>query len=484
MSITGRELIAWGLEPGPWFKEVLPLINQMLNEGADEEFVRAYALEQQPAKPDYLELRKSEMTYPVFLDPKTTYEFHNLEGVVRHMDNITLLPTVQKVAVMPDACPTGGQLGTIPVGGVVATENAIHPGFHSADICCSMMMNKFPQSFDPARVLDAAMEVTHFGPGHRTNNNAKSNPWLQRLVDGFEDNMFLKGLEEVAYGHHMTQGDGNHFFFVGKLLRKTAIVTHHGSRKLGAELYKRGMACAKRMTRAIAPSVPDHQAWIPFDTDEGRQYWDALQIVRGWTKLNHQAIHDGVMRKLDTYSEFRIWNEHNFVFRRDDGLFYHAKGATPAFEGYADDDVGMTLIPLNMGQPILITSHRDKLTNEQALGFSPHGAGRNISRTQHMRNLTEKYGDDRGLSPDVIAQIVKDEAGDVDLRSWSGKVDLSELPSSYKNPNQIVKAIDRYNLATIVYKIEPQGTIMAGEQKGWKEIKADKAARKVKEAAE
>ena len=26
----------------------------------------------------------------------------------------------------------------------------------------------------------------------------------------------------------------------------------------------------------------------------------------------------------------RFWNEHNFVFRKTDGLFYHAKGATPA----------------------------------------------------------------------------------------------------------------------------------------------------------
>ena len=46
----------------------------------------------------------------------------------------------------------------------------------------------------------------------------------------------------------------------------------------------------------------------------------------------------------------RFWNEHNFVFRKSDGLFYHAKGATPAFADYAADTNGLTLIPLNMAR--------------------------------------------------------------------------------------------------------------------------------------
>ena len=54
----------------------------------------------------------------------------------------------------------------------------------------------------------------------------------------------------------MTQGDGNHFFFAGDLDGKTVIVTHHGSRGLGADLYKRGKARVERLTRQIAPQVP------------------------------------------------------------------------------------------------------------------------------------------------------------------------------------------------------------------------------------
>ena len=38
-----------------------------------------------------------------------------------------------------------------------------------------------------------------------------------------------------------------------------------------------------------------------------------------------EALNNWYIRR----SRERFWNEHNFVFRKSDGLFYHAKGATP-----------------------------------------------------------------------------------------------------------------------------------------------------------
>jgi hypothetical protein len=60
----------------------------------------------------------------------------NVAAVEAAMTDLMRVPTVVAGTVMPDACPTGG--GEIPVGGVIAAKEAIHPGFHSADICCSM----------------------------------------------------------------------------------------------------------------------------------------------------------------------------------------------------------------------------------------------------------------------------------------------------------------------------------------------------------
>ena len=74
-------------------------------------------------------------------------------------------PTLVGGAIMPMPVPTGPE-GLIPVGSVVVAKNAIHPGFHSADICCSVMLTDFGKA-DPKKVLDTAHSVTHFGYGGR-----------------------------------------------------------------------------------------------------------------------------------------------------------------------------------------------------------------------------------------------------------------------------------------------------------------------------
>jgi len=104
--------------------------------------------------------------------------------------------------------------------------------------------------------------------------------------------------------------------------------------------------------------------------------------VRLWTKANHHAIHDLTATKIGNGVADRFWNEHNFVFRKADGLFYHGKGATPNWSGFSNDDDGRTIVPLNMAEPILVLKHRD---NKDALGFAPHGAGRNVGRRAFLR---------------------------------------------------------------------------------------------------
>ena len=68
-------------------------------------------------------------------------------------------------------------------------------------------------------------------------------------------NPFLKPLVSAASEHHGTQGDGNHFFYVGRMASSGAIalVTHHGSRKPGAMLYKAGMERAEANRRKLSP---------------------------------------------------------------------------------------------------------------------------------------------------------------------------------------------------------------------------------------
>ncbi|MGR3824082.1 MAG: RtcB family protein [Salipiger marinus] len=448
--VTGADLIAWGHRPGPAFPGLLTRANAARDEGLGLIRIRQMLeADLPPPAPEPLALRRpGEVPLHVSIRAENADEQDNIDKVLATMAVVLNTPTVESGAVMPDACPAG-PLGTIPVGGVVAARNAIHPGMHSADICCSVMITDLGM-VDPKAALDAAQAITHFGPGGRDQGNRFT--VSRDLLDQFRANPFLNGnrLLHAAQAHMGTQGDGNHFIFIGRsrATGRVAMVTHHGSRGPGGLLYKTGMEVAERFRRALSPATLTQNAWIPADTDEGRNYWAALQVIRRWTKANHNALHQAVVETLRAEPGDRYWNEHNFVFRRGD-LFLHGKGATPAWEGYASDATGLTLIPLNMAEPVLVVRGRDAT---RALGFSPHGAGRNFSRTEHRRRMG-------AVTP---AQMLAAETAGLDIRFHAGAVDASELPSSYKRAGAVMDQMRDYGLADVVDCIDPYGCIMAG----------------------
>jgi RNA-splicing ligase RtcB len=450
--ITGKTLITWGYAPGAWFAAAIPAAEKARAAGADEAAIRAIVDGFAPAPaPKPVALRApGGVPFTLNIRAEEPEDGDNIAGVERHMAELMRVPTLVAGAVMPDACPAGSAPGTIPVGGVVAAKDAIHPGFHSADICCSMAVTVFSKGVNPTAVLDAGMKLSHFGGGGRARGAHVCPP--VEVLEAFDANEFLKPHVSAAVEHFATQGDGNHFFYVGRVASSGAIalVTHHGSRKPGAMLYKAGMETAERMTRARSPETPRHNAWIPADTREGEAYWSALQTVRAWTKANHFAIHDRIVEALGLERKDRFWNEHNFVFRKPDGLFYHAKGATPAWAGFAADSSGLTLIPLNMAEPVLIARGLDA---EHGLGFAPHGAGRNFSRSAYMRRHAGKTEE----------EMVAEQTSGIDARFFCGIPDVSELPGAYKSAATVRRQIGEYGLAEVVDTIEPVGSIMAGD---------------------
>lgn len=429
--IDGKTLIEWGMSPGRHFAAALEAANAALAAGEDP---RAAAMACAPDPPIALRTANA-IPHGEFIDAQNDAERANVKAVRETMAALSRTPVIEATAVMPDACPTGAP-GTIPVGGVAASR-AIHPGMHSADICCSVAISVLGD-VDPKATLDRAQEITHFGGGGRTDGAQHRPP--DALLKQFEGNPFLSGLETAAVQHFATQGDGNHFLFVGRLRStgEVALVTHHGSRKPGAMLYKRGMAVAERVRLERSPETLKANAWIEAESADGEAYWEALQVIRAWTKANHFAIHDLV----GAQPRDRYWNEHNFVFKRGD-TFLHGKGATPAWRDYADDASGRVLIPLNMGAPILIATGSDR---PDALGFCPHGAGRNVSRSAHLRQTGGKH----------------DDLGTIDVRWFSGVPDPSEMPSAYKPAETIERQIEAFGLAQIVDHVDPYGCIMAG----------------------
>lgn len=418
MTYTGKDILALGINPGPHIRPMLERVNStgVCTYDALSDLLPTPDTPLQPA-----------LDFSVNIHAGTEDERTNLEAVLETMRELTKTPVVEAAAIMPDACPAG-PVGTIPVGGVVASRH-VHPGMHSADVCCSVMVSTF-DGIGPDELMERVAANTHFGPGGRSEHKMRDG--LRGLL---RSNPITAPHEEIADWHMGTQGDGNHFAFVGTLESngQTALVTHHGSRGFGARVYKTGMRIAEKYRQKLSSQTLKQNAWIPNDTQDFADYMAALDIVARWTQDNHAVIHE----TAGVTPNCLMWTKHNFVFERG-GLLYHAKGSTPAWSE-------REAIPLNMAEPVLIVKGSD---NPKSLGFCPHGAGRNYSRSEHRR---------RG-GADFDTETVG-----LDVRFWCGTPDEGELPSAYKNAASISRDIEAYGLAKVVDKVVPYGAIMAGE---------------------
>lgn len=480
------------LENAGWPRSALyqPLIEkarELESKGIDDKAYILKLLARDFPKPDpKMKRREAPLSFGEAIEATCDEDASNIAAVRRFMGELLRTPVIESGAVMPDACPAGAGEAVIPVGGAIAVKNAILPAAHSADICCSMYASIFQCDQSVSEMLDDLMASTRFGHGGRKPDELVDHPVVDEPV---WENRFLNGLRNYAVKHMADQGDGNHFAYIGKIrvssdfvsllenaghekvargLKEAleeknpeemgefyALVTHHGSRGLGAQVYKKGHKAALKETEKIADGIPKAAAWLDYETTLGKEYWEALQYVSRWTKANHQSIHQRFLDKSGSQLVTEFGNEHNFVWKRCD-LFLHGKGATPAWK----DEQGrplLGLIPLNMAEPILITLGGD---NEKYLGFAPHGAGRNRSRTATLRDFKSKKGE---VDEKKVAETIAETTAGLDIRWWHGKSDLSETPIAYKKAAQVREQIEKFELATIVGEITPLGCIMAGD---------------------
>lgn len=486
-QIGGKLLLSWGIEPGPRFKEVLAVARRLEADGQDMDAIQAAVTAMFP-KPALIKRRSTGM-FAEAIAAETPEDEVNIAAVRAHMADLMRCPVLEHGAVMPDACPAGNAAGTIPVGGAVVSRG-IHPSFHSADICCSMYATVFPEGVETGAFMDALKATTRFGPGGRAPGDQIADPITEEIEE--TRNPFLSGLAGRARAQLCDQGDGNHFAYlgildvtpelVGKLAangqaalatslgeakRVNVLVTHHGSRDLGAQVYKRGLATAIQQTKALSPETPGHQAWIDPDSEAGAAYWEALSYVARWTRRNHQLVHERTLSRLGIGALAAFGNEHNFVWKRGD-LYYHGKGATPAWrDGNGHPLLG--LIPLNMAAPVLLTLGNDRA---EFASFSPHGAGRNKSRSALLREQGLA-----GLLPEEFLRrsrhLMERQTEGLDVRFFYDRPDVSESPIAYKSGDQVREQIERFGLADVIGLIMPKGSIMAGDyDKPWMRPKA------------
>jgi tRNA-splicing ligase RtcB len=493
MEIKARDLIAAGWPEGERLGAILRRARALDATGLSRPDLLAQLEAEFPHALPAILPRPSAAPLAEAIETESREEVANVSAARARMLELLHVPVVKRGAIMPDVCPSGHARATIPVGGAIEVENAIIPGAHSADICCSMFATFFAANHPVGETMDHLHKITHFGPGGRARGAQFASAVLDEPV---WDNPFLAGMRSRAQDFLGTQGDGNHFAYVGRIqfteaqraaleaagytelaewiVRRDGVfnvlVTHHGSRGLGADVYKRGQHAAAQWCRQNTQDMPDAAVWLPGDSPEGRAYWDALQYIGRWTRENHVVLHDALLRRLGQRPLVQIGNEHNFVWKRGDS-FFHGKGATPAWAD-AQGRPLLGLIPLNMAREILLVLGAD---NDRYLSFAPHGAGRNLSRTAMLAPYKDADGE---IDPARVQKALAETTAGLDVRWFGGAPDLSESPLAYKDATKVKAQIERYGLATVVGEIQPQGCIMAGEapEPHWMRARREKRA--------
>lgn len=136
---------------------------------------------------------------------------HIEEGAIKQMEIAMTLPVTVAGALMPDAHQGYG----LPIGGVLATNNAIIPFGVGVDIGCRMALSIFdiPENHfmeNQAKYKRELLAFTKFGAGNGWHGRDKAN---HEVLDRSEFNMtpFVKNLHDKASVQLGSSGGGNHF---------------------------------------------------------------------------------------------------------------------------------------------------------------------------------------------------------------------------------------------------------------------------------
>ena len=333
------------------------------------------------------------------------------------------LPIAVRGALMPDA---HGGYG-LPIGGVLATDNAVIPYGVGVDIGCRMSLSVFdlPSDYSIGResqVLKILDDNTKFGMSE-THKIKADHEVLGRSE--FRDIALLRSLHEKAYKQLGTSGGGNHFVEFGVVNFQTnvgnvgpgnyfALLSHSGSRGLGANIAKHFTKLAGKL--CPLPKQVQHLAWLNLDTHDGQEYWKAMNLAGDYAKACHDDIHRRMAKALGKRLLMTIENHHNFAWKEmHDGreLIVHRKGATPANKG----DLG--IIPGSMTAPGFIVRGKG---NVLSLHSASHGAGRLHSRAQAKSMFTSSE-----MSKSLLKEGVNLIGGSVD-----------EAPMVYKDIHKVM----------------------------------------------
>ena len=373
------------------------------------------------------------------------------EGAEKQAANLARHPALfHHVALMPDAHLGYG----MPIGGVVAADNAVIPAAVGVDIGCGMIATE--TDIPAERFADMSFrrafqewlkERIPVGEGvsHKETQN-----W-----DGFEEYTANNGMRSDLWPSKLdrmnlgTLGGGNHFIELQKstLLRgpeaatdgepdggaKGWLMIHSGSRNLGKRIEEHYHRIANRLcTRFRVPLADPDLAFLPIEEADGHYYYTDMLFALRYAQENRRRMMEAMketvaefvpeanfVRTIDIHHNYAACEEH---FGRK--VFVHRKGATSA----KLDEIGV--IPGSMGTASYIVRG---LGNPDSFTSCSHGAGRRMSRVAASTTLTVEECD-KAMDGIVCERWHKYRG----FGKAKGRLDLSEAPQAYKDIEDVI----------------------------------------------
>lgn len=349
------------------------------------------------------------------------------EGAMTQMNNAVRLPISISGALMPDAHQGYG----LPIGGVLATENAVIPYGVGVDIGCRMCLSIF--DIDP-KELEVRIdyfsrelnEATLFGSGREFKKRSDHEVLYRKE---FSEIAVLRTLRDRAESQLGSSGGGNHFVEFGivdiperddilgvEAGKYVGLLSHSGSRAIGANVANHYTKLAKDK-RHLPPDAAN-LAWFTLDEEEGIEYWLSMNLAGDYASACHHVIHDKIAQQLGRQPLKMVENHHNFAWKEmyeGKEVIVHRKGATPAGKNV------LGIIPGSMTAPGFIVKGKGE---NGSINSASHGAGRKMSRTAALNAIT--------------ANALKEELQKQGVKLIGGGLD--EAPFAYKDIHTVMNA--------------------------------------------
>lgn len=353
----------------------------------------------------------------------------------------------QDERVVATALMADGHLGYgMPIGGVVAYDNAVSPEGVGFDIACgnkAVMTNlrTIDVQDDLAALMDRIFDKVAFGVGQA------SGLWMDHEVfDRDEWSIpIAKTHKQMAQQQLGSVGSGNHYVDL--------LDDEHGNLWVGVHFGSRGFGHKVASSFMTDGPMLKPVTVIDLASAQGSDYWALMELAGAYAYAGRDSVVKQVLGILGAESTYEVHNHHNYAWKEThygQETVVVRKGATPAFpsqEGFVGGSMGDDAVILEGGNVTPDT--------ERALFSTVHGAGRVMSRTQAKGKWKKGVQVSEGVvKRDEMDKWLSDRG--VELRG----ADLDEAPQAYRRLPEVLKA--QGPTINVKHTLRPIGVAMAG----------------------